>query len=62
LDRHARSYPRSARAQQRETLVIQALEQIGRRAEAAARAARFRAAFPGSAYLPAIEDALSGSP
>ncbi|WP_438014802.1 sigma-70 family RNA polymerase sigma factor [Sorangium sp. So ce315] len=62
LDRHARSYPRSARAQQRETLAIQALEQIGRRAEAAARAARFRAAFPGSAYLPAIEDALSGSP
>ncbi|WP_437631006.1 RNA polymerase sigma factor [Sorangium sp. So ce854] len=62
LDRHARSYPRSARAQQRETLAIQALDQSGRRAEAAARAARFRAAFPGSAYLPAIENALSGSP
>ncbi|WP_437775746.1 RNA polymerase sigma factor [Sorangium sp. So ce1097] len=61
LDRHARSYPRSARAQQREALAIQALEQIGRRAEAAARAARFRGAFPGSAYLPAVEDALSGS-
>ncbi|WP_437731188.1 RNA polymerase sigma factor [Sorangium sp. So ce1335] len=62
LDRHARSYPRSPRAQQRETLAIQALEQIGRRAEAAARAARFRAAFPGSAYLPAVENALNGSP
>ncbi|WP_437875068.1 RNA polymerase sigma factor [Sorangium sp. So ce513] len=62
LDRHARSYPRSARAQQRETLAIQALEQLGRRAEAAARAARFRAAFPGSAYLPVIENALNGSP
>ncbi|WP_438032325.1 sigma-70 family RNA polymerase sigma factor [Sorangium sp. So ce204] len=62
LDRHARSYPRSPRAQQRETLAIQALEQAGRRAEARARAARFRKAFPGSAYLPAIEDALNGSP
>ncbi|WP_437285370.1 RNA polymerase sigma factor [Sorangium sp. So ce406] len=62
LDRHARSYPRSPRAQQRETLAIQALEQNGRRAEAAARAARFREAFSGSAYLPAIEDALNGSP
>ncbi|XXX73761.1 sigma-70 family RNA polymerase sigma factor [Sorangium sp. So ce134] len=62
LDRHARSYPRSPRAQQRETLVIQALDKTGRRAEAAARAAQFREAFPGSAYLPAIEDALNGSP
>ncbi|WP_437614548.1 sigma-70 family RNA polymerase sigma factor [Sorangium sp. So ce834] len=62
LDRHARSYPRSPRAQQRETLAIQALDQSGRRAEAAARAARFREAFPGSAYLPAIEDALNGAP
>ncbi|WP_437586686.1 RNA polymerase sigma factor [Sorangium sp. So ce1000] len=62
LDRHARSYPRSPRAQQRETLAIQALDQTGRRAEAAARAARFREAFPGSAYLPAIEDALNSSP
>ncbi|WP_437727673.1 RNA polymerase sigma factor [Sorangium sp. So ce861] len=62
LDRHARSYPRSPRAQQRETLAIQALDQTGRRAEATARAARFRAAFPGSAYLPAIEEALNGAP
>ncbi|XXY52538.1 sigma-70 family RNA polymerase sigma factor [Sorangium sp. So ce269] len=62
LERHARSYPRSPRAQQRETLTIQALVQTGRRAEAAARAARFREAFPGSAYLPAIEDALNSLP
>ncbi|WP_437619529.1 RNA polymerase sigma factor [Sorangium sp. So ce1151] len=62
LERHARSYPRSPRAQQRETLAIQALVQTGRRAEAAARAARFREAFPGSAYLPAIEDALNSLP
>ncbi|WP_437478908.1 RNA polymerase sigma factor [Sorangium sp. So ce1014] len=58
LDRHARSHPGSPRAQQRETLAIQALARAGRRAEAAARAARFRETFPGSAYLPAIEDAL----
>ncbi|WP_437990025.1 sigma-70 family RNA polymerase sigma factor [Sorangium sp. So ce145] len=62
LDRHARSHPRSPRAQQREALAIQALGQSGRHAEAAARAARFREAFPGSAYMPAIEDALNGSP
>ncbi|MGK3986597.1 sigma-70 family RNA polymerase sigma factor [Sorangium sp. So ce136] len=62
LERHARSYPRSSRAQQREALAIQALVQTGRRAEAAARAARFREAFPGSAYLPAIEDALNSLP
>ncbi|WP_437303701.1 RNA polymerase sigma factor [Sorangium sp. So ce388] len=62
LERHARSYPRSPRAQQRETLAIQALVQAGRRADAAARAARFREAFPGSAYLPAIEDAVNSLP
>ncbi|XXT16393.1 sigma-70 family RNA polymerase sigma factor [Sorangium sp. So ce429] len=62
LERHARSYPRSSRAQQREALAIQALVQTGRRAEAAARAARFREAFPGSAYLPVIEDALNSLP
>ena len=62
LERHARSYPRSRRAQQRKTLAIQALLQAGRRAEAEARAARFREAFPGSAYLPAIEDAVNGLP
>ncbi|XYH94514.1 RNA polymerase sigma factor [Sorangium sp. So ce1128] len=62
LERHARSYPRSPRAQQRETLAIQALVQTGRRAEAAARAARFREAFPGSAYLPVIQDALNSLP
>ncbi|WP_437671084.1 RNA polymerase sigma factor [Sorangium sp. So ce131] len=58
LDRHGRRYPRSPRAQQREALSIKALAHAGRRAEAAARAARFREIFPGSAYLAAIEDAL----
>ncbi|WP_434044785.1 MULTISPECIES: sigma-70 family RNA polymerase sigma factor [Sorangium] len=57
---HERSYPRSPRAQQREALAIQALVQAGRRADAGARAERFRAAFPRSMFLPAIEAALSG--
>nr|WP_267888065.1 RNA polymerase sigma factor [Sorangium cellulosum] len=57
---HERSYPRSPRAQQREALVIQALVQAGRRADAGARAERFRAAFPHAMFLPAIEAALNG--
>ena len=56
---HERSYPRSPRAQQREALAIQALVQAGRRADAGARAERFRAAFPRAMFLPAIEAALN---
>ncbi|AGP42338.1 RNA polymerase sigma factor [Sorangium cellulosum] len=57
---HERNYPRSPRAQQREALAIQALVQAGRRADAGARAERFRAAFPRSMFLPAIEAAMNG--
>ncbi|AUX27788.1 uncharacterized protein SOCEGT47_083860 [Sorangium cellulosum] len=57
---HERKYPRSPRAQQREALAIQALVQAGRRADAGARAERFRAAFPHAMFLPAIEAAMNG--
>ncbi|WP_437484952.1 RNA polymerase sigma factor [Sorangium sp. So ce1014] len=57
---HERNYPRSPRAQQREALAIQALVQAGRRADAGARAERFRAAFPDAMFLPAIEAAMNG--
>ncbi|MDC0679949.1 RNA polymerase sigma factor [Sorangium atrum] len=56
---HERSYPRSPRVQLREALAIQALVQAGRRADARARAERFRAAFPHAVFLPAIEAAVN---
>ncbi|WP_437989503.1 RNA polymerase sigma factor [Sorangium sp. So ce145] len=56
---HARSYPRSPRAEQREALAIQALIEAGRRADAGARAERFRAAFPDSMFLRAIDAAMN---
>jgi RNA polymerase sigma factor (sigma-70 family) len=56
---HERSYPRSPRVQLREALAIQALVQAGRRADARARAGRFRAAFPHAVFLPAIEAAIN---
>lgn len=56
---HERSYPRSPRVQLREALAIQALVQAGRRADARARAERFRAAFPHALFLPAIEAAVN---
>ncbi|WP_437590007.1 sigma-70 family RNA polymerase sigma factor [Sorangium sp. So ce1000] len=56
---HERKYPRSARAQLREALAIQALVQAERRADAGARAERFRAAFPDAVFLPAIEAAMN---
>ncbi|WP_269454226.1 RNA polymerase sigma factor [Sorangium cellulosum] len=59
LASHERSYPRSPRAQLREALAIQALVQAGRRADARARAGRFRAAFPHAVFLPAIEAVVS---
>ncbi|WP_437530381.1 RNA polymerase sigma factor [Sorangium sp. So ce726] len=56
---HERNYPRSPRVQLREALAIQALVQAGRRADARARAERFRAAFPHAVFLPAIEAAIN---
>ncbi|WP_437301620.1 RNA polymerase sigma factor [Sorangium sp. So ce426] len=57
---HARNHPRSPRAEQREALAIQALIEAGRRADADARAERFRAAFPDSMFLRAIDAAMNG--
>ncbi|WP_437911579.1 sigma-70 family RNA polymerase sigma factor [Sorangium sp. So ce302] len=56
---HARNHPRSPRAEQREALAIQALIEAGRRADADARAERFRAAFPNSMFLRAIDAAMN---
>ncbi len=60
-EEHARAYPRGTFAQEREVIAIEALVALGRRPEAAKRAARFRAAFPGSAHQARI-DSLVGGP
>jgi hypothetical protein len=50
IEDHPRLYPRGVLAQEREVIAIDALVRLGRRSEAAARAAAFRAAFPRSAH------------
>lgn len=52
---HARRFPGGAFSQEREAIAIQALAGLGRTAEARARAERFAAAFPGSAYVRRFE-------
>ncbi len=55
-DEHERSYPNGSLGQEREMIRIQALVALGRKSEARARAARFRASHPGSAYAQRIDD------
>ncbi|AGP41855.1 RNA polymerase sigma factor [Sorangium cellulosum] len=62
LERHARRYPRGSSTEQREALAVRVLVVAGRRDEAAARAERFRAAFPDSLFLPSIDAALQPPP
>jgi hypothetical protein len=52
---HARAYPRGLLAQEREVIAIEALASTGRRDEARARAAAFRAAYPGSSHRARID-------
>ncbi|WP_437832695.1 RNA polymerase sigma factor [Sorangium sp. So ce1153] len=59
LERHARKYPHGPSTEQREALAVRVLLTAGRRTEAAARAERFRAAFPGSLLMPAVDAALA---
>jgi hypothetical protein len=54
-NRHAELFPRGVLGQEREVLAIDALTRLGRAPDARARAARFQAAHPGSAYLPRVE-------
>ncbi len=62
LDGHARRFPRAQLAEEREALVIQSLVALGRYDEARAAAARFKAATPGSLFLPAIEASVGSIP
>jgi hypothetical protein len=50
LDEHARRFPKGTLVVEREVLAVDALVRAGRRAEAERRAARLRAASPGSLY------------
>jgi hypothetical protein len=58
LDQHARSYKTGQLAEEREALSIQALLAVDRQDEATGRAARFRAAYPHSVFLPMIDEML----
>lgn len=57
-EQHAGKFPSGHLAEERESLAIQALVGAGRDAEARTRAARFRAKYPHSLLLPAVEAAV----
>ncbi len=58
---HARAYPQGVLTQEREMIAIEALLALKRRDEAKARAAAFRAAYPGSSHIARL-DAMLGAP
>jgi hypothetical protein len=61
-DEHERLFPHAQLREEREAVVIEAMVLEGRYAEARARAAQFRAAFPDSLFLPAVEASLASIP
>lgn len=58
LSEHQRRFPGGQFAEEREAMAIQALVRLGRTDAARARADRFRARFPGSMLLRAVEAAV----
>ncbi len=52
---HARRYPRSALAQEREVIAVEALVNLGRKEEARLRVARFEKSYPGSTHARRLE-------
>jgi hypothetical protein len=62
LDAHARDFPRGSLSEEREALGVRALAEAGRRDEASARSARFKARFPGSLLLPVVEAVTREAP
>ena len=60
LDALAKRLPRGQLAEERESLAVEALMAAGQVEEAKARAAKFRADFPQSMLLPAVDAALEG--
>jgi hypothetical protein len=62
LDLHQRRFPTGALAQEREAMAVQALMLAGDDDAARGRAARFRARYPDSLLLPAIDATLRSHP
>lgn len=58
VDSHVRAFPKSALAQEREAIAIEALVNLGRMPEAKTRIDRFRAAWPTSTHLLRLESLL----
>jgi hypothetical protein len=54
-EEHARKFPRGILSEEREAMTIQALRLLGRATDADARLEQFRARFPKSMLLPALE-------
>jgi hypothetical protein len=61
-DEHARRFPRGQLREEREAIAIQALVLLKHDEEARDRADRFARAYPTSALLPAVRDALGVGP
>ena len=59
---HARRFPRGQLSEEREAIAIQALVLLHRDADAHARADAFAHAYPDSALMPAIQEALGSLP
>ncbi|HEY8038519.1 MAG TPA: hypothetical protein VIF15_01945 [Polyangiaceae bacterium] len=59
---HERRFPAGMLVQEREAMAVRALVMLGRTGEARARAERFRARFPNSVLLPALESAVGAAP
>jgi hypothetical protein len=57
---HERRFPAGLLLQEREAMAIRALVLVGRHDEARARMGRFRARFPGSVLIPALDSQISG--
>lgn len=62
LQQHLRRFPYGRLAEERESLWIQALINIGQASEARLRAQRFRSQFPHSLLLPMVDSALQSPP
>jgi hypothetical protein len=62
LDRHRAEFPDGKLAEEREALAIEALVEAGRIPEARARGAQFRARYPKSILMQAVDDALKPAP
>jgi len=62
LKTHFQRFPKSVLGEEREALAIKALAASGRRAEAQARALRFKAQFPQSLLMPSLNDSLQANP